>query len=158
MLQHCIMGNVGLQHFLELYPYYGLKVRIFQNPLRQLFLKIFFIKVCFLWFFLNFKYWQFSHVVCVQKLKIWNLSLSVYSFQQDFGTQIIGIHIHLVNWQIVIPALTSLTAQSPGLTPFRSPSGPIHRVAATGLPVVFKTWTAHSASSTCSKYCKQAQK
>lgn len=59
--------------------------------------------------------------------------------------------------EIVVPALTSLTAQSPGLTPFRSPSGPMHRVAATGLPEAFKTWTAHSASSTCSKYCKEAQ-
>lgn len=57
----------------------------------------------------------------------------------------------------IIPALTSLAAQSPGLTPFMSPSGPIHRLAATGLPVDFKTWTAHSASSTCSKYCKEAQ-
>lgn len=54
--------------------------------------------------------------------------------------------------KISIPAFTSLTAHSPGLTPFRSPSGPMHRVAATGFPVVFRTWTAHSASSTCSKY------
>lgn len=59
--------------------------------------------------------------------------------------------------EIVVPALTSLTAQSPGLTPFRSPSGPMHRVAATGLPEDFKTWTAHSASSMCSKYWKEAQ-
>lgn len=58
---------------------------------------------------------------------------------------------------VIIPALTSLTAQSPGLTPFRSPSSPIHRVAATGFPVVFRTWTAHSASSTCSKYWNKKQ-
>lgn len=57
-----------------------------------------------------------------------------------------------IGFTLYIPALTSLAPHSPGLIPFRSPSGPIHRVAATGLPVAFRTCTAHSASSTCSKY------
>lgn len=51
-----------------------------------------------------------------------------------------------------VPALTSLTAHSPGVTPCMSPIGPMHMVAATGFPVAFRTCTAHSASSTCSKY------
>lgn len=56
------------------------------------------------------------------------------------------------------PALTSLTAHSCGEMPCMSPSGPIHREAATGFPVSFSTSTAHTASSTCSKYCQVKHK
>jgi len=49
-----------------------------------------------------------------------------------------------------IPALASRTAQSPGDTPCRSPSGPMQIEHAVGLPVALQTSTAHSASSTCS--------
>ena len=56
-------------------------------------------------------------------------------------------------WVVYTPAFTSLTAHSPGEMPCMSPSGPMHREAATGFPLVFSTCTAHSASSTCSKYC-----
>lgn len=51
------------------------------------------------------------------------------------------------------PAFTSLTAHSAGDVPCMSPLGPMHREAATGFPVAFNTSTAHTASSTCSKYC-----
>lgn len=52
------------------------------------------------------------------------------------------------------PAFTSRMAHSAGETLCMSPSGPMHREAATGFPLVFSTWTAHPASSTCSKYCQ----
>lgn len=51
-----------------------------------------------------------------------------------------------------LPAFTSLTAHSPGVVSCMSPSGPMHMVTATGLSDSFKTSTAHTASSTCSKY------
>lgn len=52
-----------------------------------------------------------------------------------------------------VPALAIRTPHSPQLTPCTSPSGPMHRDAATGTPVSLATSIAHSASSTCSKYC-----
>ena len=52
-----------------------------------------------------------------------------------------------------LPATAMRTAQSPADTPCMSPSGPIHIVAATGRAVLAATSTAHSISSTCSKYC-----
>lgn len=55
-------------------------------------------------------------------------------------------------WKSNVPAFTRRTAHSPGDTPCRSPSGPMHMVAAIGLPDVFNASTAHTASSTCSKY------
>lgn len=58
-------------------------------------------------------------------------------------------------WKVHPPALTSLTAHSPGDTPCMSPLGPMHREAATGFCVAFNTSTAHTASSTCSKYCNR---
>lgn len=58
-------------------------------------------------------------------------------------------------WKVHPPALTSLTAHSPGDTPCMSPLGPMHREAATGFPVAFNISTAHTASSTCSKYCNR---
>lgn len=80
----------------------------------------------------------------------WKLELmSIFFF---FMSDTLCDKIHAWQHTLVVPAWTSLTAQSPGLTPFRSPSGPMHRVAATAFPVRFSTCTAHSASSTCSKY------
>lgn len=74
-------------------------------------------------------------------------SFLFFFFKQNFSSN--TCHQDVINkmfvWQhfvceaTYIPALTSLTAQSPGLTPFKSPSGPMHRVAATGFLVVFKT-------------------
>ena len=55
---------------------------------------------------------------------------------------------HLNN---IIPALASLTAQSPGGTLFLSPLGPIHMVMPIGFPMAFIASTAHSASSTILK-------
>ena len=55
---------------------------------------------------------------------------------------------HLNN---IIPALASLTAQSPGGMLFLSPLGPIHIVMPIGFPMAFIASTAHSASSTILK-------
>ena len=55
---------------------------------------------------------------------------------------------HLNN---IIPALASLTAQSPGGTLFLSPLGPIHMVMPIGFPMAFIASTANSASSTILK-------
>lgn len=57
--------------------------------------------------------------------------------------------------KVSVPALTSLTAHSPGGTLSMSPWGEMHIVAATGLPLVFSTSTAHTASSTWSKNCRK---
>lgn len=84
----------------------------------------------------------------------WNLNL--FLVRKNVSNRLPSTAVHEC-WYFYespsVPALTSLTAHSPGGMPDLSPWGEMHSVAPNGLPLVFSTSTAHAASSTCSKNC-----
>lgn len=81
--------------------------------------------------------------------------LTIYCQYIEFPKKHYGTILASITTSTSVPALTSLTAHSPGGRPDLSPWGEMHSVAPTGLPLVFSTSTAHTASSTCSKNCSR---